>query len=322
MAAMAHEIALHGHSDRQLQSRGLDAVLAYLAERQHGVVARWQLLRLGFGGGAIDMRVKRGRLHLIYRGVYAVGHSVISKQGWWVAAVLAGGEDAVLSHGDAGEGWSIHRSGGSRVEITAPRLVRRAGIRCHVSRLPDDETTVIHGIPITTVPRTILDLAGREPQRRIETAIHEAEVHRLHDALSLPDLIRRYPRARGVRLIRAILADLARGAKVSKEEMEDLFIALLDRFGIPRPETNKWLQIAGIWIEADCVWREQKLIIELDGYAVHGTRRKFESDRYRDRKLKVAGWTVVRVTWRQLNDHSDDLASDLRALLVPTARAA
>ena len=322
MAAMDHDIAIDVHIDARLQSRGLDAVLAYLAERQYGVVARRQLFRLGFNEGAIDVRVRRKRLHVIHHGVYAVGHSVLSRRGQWMAAVLAGGETAVLSHGDAGDCWGIHRSGRSRIEITAPGPVRRAGIEAHVGRLRADEVAVVDGIPITTVPRTILDLAVREPRRRIERAIHEAEVRRLHDALSLPDLIRRYPRRRGARLLRAILADRAWEESITKEALEELFAAFLERHGLPRPATNRWLQIAGVWIEADCVWYDQKVIVELDGYAVHGTRRRFESDRVRDRKLQLAGWKIIRVTWRQLRDDEAELARDLRALLAPPALAA
>ncbi|MEA2350339.1 MAG: hypothetical protein QOG86_1280 [Thermoleophilaceae bacterium] len=323
MAVMTNEFALDVHSDRQLRTRGLDAVLAYLAERQHGVVARWQLLRLGFGEGAIDMRVKRGRLHVVYRGVYAVGHSVISVRGRWMAAVLVGGHDAVLSHRDAGGAWNILAAGATRIEITTPRrLHSRPGIRAHMGKLPKDEVAVLDGIPITTVPRTIFDLAGREPQRRIETAIHEAEVQRLHDPLSLPDLIRRYPRARGVRMIRAILADRERGTTATKQEFVDLFIEFLDSHGLPRPETDQWIRIGRRWIEADCVWREEKVIVELDGYAVHGTRRNFESDRARDRAIHITDWRVIRITWRQLHDERAELAADLSVLLAPTRRAA
>src|SRR5207248_11308923 len=139
--------------------------------------AREQLLRAGLGVGAIDLRVRRGRLHQVHRGVYAVGHSLLSVDARRMAAVLAGGEGAALSHRAAGTRWGIRRSSGGLIEVTVRNRTRsRAGLRFHRARLPADEVTVHNRISITTVPRTIFDLAAIDRRRQVERAIHEAQV--------------------------------------------------------------------------------------------------------------------------------------------------
>jgi very-short-patch-repair endonuclease len=146
---------------------------------------------------------------------------------------------------------------------------------------------------------------------RLERAVNEAEVLRLTDPLSVPDLLARYPRRRGSRALRRALA--AAGAP-TRSELEARFLALLDRHGLPRPRVNARLQAGGEWMEVDCVWEDARVIVELDGYAAHGTRAAFERDRERDRALLAAGWRVLRITWRQLHDRPGRLAAELRAL--------
>jgi hypothetical protein len=152
-------------------------------------------------------------------------------------------------------------------------------------------------------------------RRGVERAIEEAEVRQLHDSLSLPDLLKRHPGRRGSRTIREILDAGRIGTGITREELEERFRTLLTRSALPRPEHNVDLELDGIWVEADCVWRRERLIVELDGRAAHGTAAAFESDRARDRRLQVLGWRVVRVTWRQLHEDSDGIATDLRRLL-------
>jgi Protein of unknown function (DUF559) len=135
----------------------------------------------------------------------------------------------------------------------------------------------------------------------------------LADSLSLPDLLARYPRRRGSSTIRAILAD-GRTA-LTRSELEDRFLALLDATDLSRPEVNACLELAGGWIEVDCAWRAHRLVVELDGHATHATRATFERDRSRDRMLLTTGWRVVRITWRQLHDRPAVIAADLRRLL-------
>jgi hypothetical protein len=233
-----------------------------------------------------------------------------------MAAVLAGGPRAVLSHRDAAVAWGLRYASGSRFEVTLPfRRNPTAGIQAHCARLPTDEVTTVRGVPVTIVPRTILDLAGREPPRVTERLIHEADVLRLHDQLSLPDLLARYPRRPGTPTIRAILADRGFGAGVSRNVFEDAFDAFIDQSGLPRPERNVILTIGGRLHEIDRLWRRERLAVELDGRAAHDTARAFEADRAKDRRLTVAGLRPLRITWRQLHGGRAQLAADLGVLL-------
>jgi hypothetical protein len=185
----------------------------------------------------------------------------------------------------------------------------------HRAQLPADEVTVERGIPVTTVARTLLDLAAVLDRRRVERAIEEAEVRRLDDPLSLPDLVERYPGRRDTGVIRAILAADRIGSTITRSELEERFLALLETYSLPRPELNVPIEARGSWLEVDCVWRRWKLIVELDGHASHRTAAAFERDRARDRGLHAAGWRVLRITWRQLDDEAERIEADLRALL-------
>ena len=152
--------------------------------------------------------------------------------------------------------------------------------------------TVKDGIPVTIVSRTLFDLAAVLSSGQLERAVNEAEIRRLWDRLSLQDLLVRHPRRPGAAKIRTVLA------------------------GIERPQTNVPLLVEGRWIEVDCVWRRQYLIVELDGRETHGTAHAFENDHARDRALITAGWHVMRITWRQLHDEPEAIARDLRAFLA------
>ena len=229
-------------------------------------------------------------------------------------AVLAAGPDACLSHRAAAAHWGILRS--SRVEVTVPRTVRsRTGLRVHEAVLPPDEVTVLDRIPVTTVPRTLFDLAATESRHDLERAVHEADYLRLHDRLSLTDLLSRYPGRRGTRTIKHIVHARQSDRNVSREEFVDRFLTLIAMVGLAKPETNVWITVTGRRFEVDCVWREQKLMVELDGWAAHGTRRAYERDRARDRYLVRHGWRVIRITWDQLCDDPRGVAEDIAALL-------
>jgi hypothetical protein len=240
-----------------------------------------------------------------------------------MAAVLASGEGAVLSHRDAAAAWGIRQSNRRPVEVTVPGRRRSPPrLQLHFAHLPADEVTTVRGIPITTVPRTIFDLAAVLPRRHVERAIHEAEVRRLYDPLSLDDLIARHPGSRGVATVRAIVADATRGSGVTRQELEALFLDFVERVGLPRPELNQIVEVGDRSFECDCVWREQQLIVELDGRHVHGTPRNYESDRERDRLLTVHEWRVIRITWLHLHRDADEVARDLRAILAGPPSAA
>ena len=189
----------------------------------------------------------------------------------------------------------------------------RAGLSVHRVPLAPDEVTRRRTIPVTTAQRTLLDLAGVLGPRALRRAVNEAAVLRLPDAPSLGELVARHPRARGVGALRALLRSGQAG--LTRSELEDAFLTLVDRAELPRPRVNLVLEHARGRVEADCVWPHAGVVVELDGYASHGTRLAFERDRARDRALQVAGWRVVRVTWRQLVEQPDAIAAELRALL-------
>jgi very-short-patch-repair endonuclease len=311
---MPTETSFDQNISGQPSFRSFDRWIAGIAERQHGVVARDQLLSAGVRAHVIDHGLKLGRLHALHQGVYAVGHRRLTREGRWLAAVLAGGEGAVLSHRSAAALWGFGAA--VHLDVTAPDTHRvRPGIQIHSSRLPPDEVTVERAIPLTTVPRTILDLAAVVQADQVERAINEAEFRRLTDPLSLADLVARYPGRRGIRTIKAILYRLRDGATITRSELESRFLAFLRTTGLPLPSLNTWLRLGARSIECDCVWRVQRLVVELDGHAAHHTTAAFERDRARDRALNARGWRTVRVTWRQLHQEPEALAVDLRKLL-------
>lgn len=314
---MPAETALSRHIRGKVRSHRPDVAIAELAERQYGVVSRTQLLTLGLGEDAIDHRLRLGRLHRLHRGVYAVGHSVVSREGRWIAAVLAGGPQAVLSHRSAAALWGLRETSSAWIEITTPSTSRsRGAIRRHRGKLPPDEIALCRQVPTTTVPRTLFDLAAVLSVDRLEAAMRKAEFLQLYNRLSLPDLLHRYPGHRGNAKLRSCLEERGGTIGFTRSELEERFLFFVDRAGLPRPQLNAQLQMEGRWIEVDCLWRDARLIVELDGRAAHGTLAAFEADRERDRRLQSAGWRVVRVTWRQLHDESTALARDLRAMLL------
>lgn len=277
---------------------------------------------MGFTPKAIAVRLRTGRLHPIHRGVYAVGHKRLSLDGHRMAAVLACGDEAALSHRD---GCALHgvRQCNRRVfEVTVPRKQRpRPGIQLHYGRLPSDELTTVRGIPVTTVARSLLDLAAVCPRRDVEKAMNEAEVQRLTSPLSLAQLTERYPGHRGSRTVRVILGSLTAGDAITREAIAARLLEVVEGELLPRPSLNVWVTVGDRSHECDAVWHEQRVMVELDGYAVHGTRQRFESDRERDRLLQARGWSVVRITWRQLRDDPGGVARDLRALLANCGKA-
>ena len=288
--------------------------MAALADRQLGVISRVQLLALGLSGRAIMRRLERGQLHPLHRGVYAVGHRVVSGRGRWMAAVLAAGPGAVLSHRSAAGLWDLRAGGLNRIDVTAPRERRRPGIEVHRARLAPDEVTEVDGIPVTTVGRTLLDLAAVLPHPQIGRAVDRAEALQLTDVVPLDALLERH---RGHRGTAALREPLERGIEpaLTRSELEDRFLTFLDAHGLPRAEVNAHLQLGERSIEADFLWREQRLIVEVDGHETHGTRAAFERDRERDRILQAHGWRVIRITWRQLHDDPGAIAADLLRLL-------
>lgn len=267
------------------------------------------------GRRGVAGRLERGQLHEVFRGVYVVGVRRISKRGRWMAAVLACGDGAVLSHRSAARLWRLLPHATERVDVTAPgSRVERKGINGHRSPLRDDEWLVHDGIPVTSPFRTIFDVAAVVPMRELERAFHEAEVREVTDRVSLPMLLERYPGRRGARNLQALL-ESRQAPMITRNDFEEAFLALVDRCAVRRPRMNADLAIRGRFFEIDALWEQERIAVELDSREIHGTHKKFESDRLRDRVLVAEGWKTMRITWRQLRDEPEEIAADLRSAL-------
>jgi very-short-patch-repair endonuclease len=283
------------------------------------VVSRWQLDQAGVGKNAISARLQAGRLHRLHAGVYAVGHRVIPKQGWWIAAVLASGPDALLSHHTAAALWGLRGYSGGAIHVTVPRKSTSSKrIRRHLSHVPPDERSEKEGIPTTSVHRTIFDLAATTSIDDVIAMIKEAEYLNLWDRLSLWDLLERYPAKRGSRNLRSALQRITEEPTGRKRsELEKRFAPFLRRHNLPLPRFNDWIALDPKPYRADCHWPQRRLIVELDGWDGHSTRSAFQDDRARDRALKVAGYSVIHLTWAQLDSEPAQVVADLHALLQP-----
>jgi predicted transcriptional regulator of viral defense system len=292
--------------------------LARLAASQHGVVSRAQVVRLGIQGSAIERRVARGRLHRLHRGVFAVGLPHPARDGRLLAAVMAAGPGAAVSHVDAAAAWALMNPGLGAVHVTTPRRSRTgpAGIRLHRVRcLDDDEVTSIRGIPVTTVARTVIDLTDVLGTQRLARVLREADYLRLLD-LSAVDgaMVRAHGRKRLANLEAAL--EIHRPTTVLRSELEHRFLALCRPAGVPEPELNVRIRVGGRSYEVDCLWRRQRLVVELDGATAHETRRAFESDRERDAALVAAGFRSLRYTWRRVARQPEAVMREVRSALA------
>jgi very-short-patch-repair endonuclease len=236
-----------------------------------------------------------------------------------MAAVLSSGPLAVLSNRSAATLWGFRESRAALVHVTVPfRSSSKGSIRRHLSVLPADEVTVYESIPVTIVPRTVLDLAATSPLDEIEVVIRQVEFLRLYDQLSLLDMIERYPGRRGVARVKAALARIETlPAGRVRSPLETRFLPFLRRHRLPRPHLNDWIVLGERRFQVDCHWRGTGQIVELDSWQAHGTRTAFREDRTRDRVLRTAGYEVTRISWAQLDDEPEAIAADLRRLLGP-----
>ncbi len=178
----------------------------------------------------------------------------------------------------------------------------------------EDEWLLKDGIPVTSPFRTIFDLAAMAEMRELERAFHEAEAREVTDRVSLPLLLERYPGRRGVRKVRALLG-LGAPVAITRNDFEEAFLVLVDAYGLPRPRMNADLSVRGRFFEIDALWEEQRFAVELDSRDIHGTRKRFESDRQRDRILVAEGWRAMRITWRQLQEEPKEIVRDLKLAL-------
>jgi very-short-patch-repair endonuclease len=242
--------------------------------------------------------------------------------GRWMAAVLASGPDALLSHWSAAALWGIRPNGRSRIDVTVPHRSRSSkALFRHLAQLPEDECAVEDGVPVTSVPRTTFDLAATADLDTVVAMIREAEFLNLWDRLSLPHLIERYPGKRGSRKVQIALDRIAEEPSGRKRSaLEERFAPFLRERRLPLPRFNDPISVGSKRYVVDCHWPRSNQIVELDGWEGHGTRSAFRDDRARDRTLRVAGYSVTRLTWNQLDDEPESIASDLRSLLFGADR--
>ena len=301
-----------------VEGGGPDQKIAQIASGQRGLVTRNQLLAVGLGRGALAHRISARRLHRVHRGVYLVGHTVLPPLAREMAAVLALGGGAVLSHRSAARCWLLTPGSEGDIDVTvAGRIVaNRRGVRVHcVSTLDSRDTTRRHDLPITTPARTLLDLADVADERELERAVDEAFVRRLVDRRRLVAVLARAPGRHGAAPLKALIRREG-GPTLTRSEAEERVLSLVRAARLPAPEVN--VRIEGHVV--DLYWRQERLVVEIDGWKYHSTRAAFERDRRRDADLDAAGLRVIRVTWRQIVDEREALVARLvRALMVRSA---
>jgi very-short-patch-repair endonuclease len=290
-------------------------VIFRLACRQKGVVTREQLLRAGVAPEVVDYAVAEGRLVVLYRGVYQAG-PVLEPWGRELAAVLACRHGALLSHRSAAVSWGLLLPPpDGRVEVTISGALRGRypGIHVHRARLPLSrmDRTVRHGLPVTSPARTLLDLAATASDDELQRALDVALQERILTVRAVQGLLARSRGRRGAARLAALLP-VAAEERVTRSHMERVFLQLLRRYGLPAPATN--VGIRGFVV--DCYWKEAGLVVELDGYRVHGTRPAFEADRRRNAALLAAGLRVLRLSWRQLDQLTEPTMVQVGQALV------
>jgi very-short-patch-repair endonuclease len=283
-------------------ARPVDEAIAALAARQHGVVARRQLAALGVSQAAISRRRVAGKLHRLHQGVYAVGHPLLSRHGHWLAAVLACGPGAALSHASGAALWEVRATSATLIDVSVPTAGgrRRPGLR--IRRTPVLETTTKDWIAVTTVSQTLLDLAGTLPRRALERAIAQADIENLLDLSSLDALVRAHPKRRGAARLRAAVDQ---SPTLTRSELENRFLEICPTHDLPTPHTSAIVE----GLEVDFLFPRSRLVVETDGWTYHRTRAAFERDRERDATLRRAGYTTLRFTDRQLADGAEVAAT-------------
>jgi hypothetical protein len=284
--------------------------MARIASGRHGVVTRRELLRAGVTVDEIRRRLRRGALIGAYPGVYRVGHRAPSLEAGYLAAVLACGEGALLVGRAAGCLFGALRGPPPPPEVAAPTERRVKGIRTHRSRTLDPrDATIFRAIPVTTLPRTLVDLAAVLDPEDLARAFHEAEVRHHTTPTQVEAVLGRRPKSKGARKLRAVL----RGdTQVVLSRLEKRFLVLLGEAGLPAPQANR--PAGGHYV--DCRWPAQRLTVELDSYRYHHSRHAWEQDRRRERHARARGDEYRRYTWADVFEHPLDMLEELSALLA------
>jgi hypothetical protein len=286
--------------------------LARLARKQYGVVSRLQLGGLGYSDGAIKHAIKVGRLHPVQHEIYAVGHANLSRQGHAFAAVLACGDGTLLSHRSAAWLWGLTKRWQPTIEVTAatPRRARRS-IRVHSAEaLTPDDVNENEGIPVTAMPRTLLDFAAVDPLF-LGPALDNAHRLGLLDLIAIDAFTARSRGFRGVARLRAAL-ELHRPDVFTRSGLERRFLDLIRKTDLPQPSMNFFIH----GCELDAYWPAERFAVELDTYDYHGSPSAFESDRLRQENLKLAGIEMTRITGTRLDREPQAVTERLRRLLT------
>jgi very-short-patch-repair endonuclease len=288
-----------------------------LAERQLGFVHRLQLRAAGLGRGAIEHRVARRWLHPYHRDVYLVGRRLLERLGLAMAAVLHFRGRAVVSHTTAASIWGLTEDASvgalpAVVTVVGVDARSRPGLKVHrAAQLERSDLRRRLGLPVSSPARALLELAGESNGLRLETALAVCRRERLATDADVLAAVDRAPRHPGAGTLRALLAR-AGGAAMTRSEAERTLLGLIRAAELPQPLSNVKLE----GVEVDLLWREQRLVVEIDGFAFHGDRAAFERDRRRDQRLAAAGYRVMRVTWRQLRDEPYAVIARLSAALA------
>ncbi|HMJ32271.1 MAG TPA: type IV toxin-antitoxin system AbiEi family antitoxin domain-containing protein [Baekduia sp.] len=289
--------------------------IASLAASHHGVVDLHELLDAGISERQVQHRALTGRLHRKYPGVYAVGHPELSVDGRRYAAVRACGPRAVASHLMAAALWGLRRSG--RLEVTVPHS--RGGLDAVIvhetRRLSAGDTTVIRAIPVTSLARTVVDLAELLPADRLERVLDHAGRHEAFDLGAVEAALARLPGRRGAPKLQTLLGAPSPGP--TRSELEDAFLALCRRAGLPVPQLNVHLALGDRLVEVDALFGPAGVIVELDGAATHDTTAAFHADRRRDAIAAAAGFQTLRYTWERVTREPREVTAELRAVLRP-----
>jgi very-short-patch-repair endonuclease len=290
-----------------------DESIGRLADRQHGVVSRAQLGAAGISEDVIDYALRTGRLRPLFRGVYAAGHRALKREGWWMAALLACGERAVLSHLTAAVAWGFRRAPIKPIEVivSGDRGRELAGILPHRMRLQAAEVMVVDGLRITTPARTIVDCASTLTGRPLRELVERAQDLRRFKPEDITATLDRVPRRRGCRQLTDLLLLIQPDEDGARSHLERLFLKAMRRARLPPPDVN--YAIAGR--QRDFVWSDARLVIEVDGNRWHSSPQAKRRDHQRDRELTALGWRPARFTYEDVAFEPDAVAREVKTLL-------
>jgi very-short-patch-repair endonuclease len=297
----------------QPQKTTVEQKLARIARGSHGIVTRSQLKRAGITPEEIKQRVRRGTLLREHRGVYRVGHRAPTLEARYLSAVRACGEHALLSGPSAAYLLGLLKGLAPAPEVTAPAKRRVRGVATRRSGPIDrDDATIWRGIPVTSVPRTLVDLAALLPVDALARACHEAGVRHGTTPAAVEAVLARRPRSPGAVKLREVLHG---DVRVTLSKLEARFLECLREAGLALPQTNR----AAGGRRVDCRWPEQTLTVELDGYRYHRSRHAWEQDRRREREARARGDEFRRYTYGDVFESPESMLAELERLLPRTS---